>query len=185
VTHRVATGTLVMLTLLAAACSGAADPSARYFPTKAVTANPPASVDAIGPGPVVGSVIARGPISRPDPQLTPGVVAIHDLNALCQQARHPRAAISPAEQLAVFAAYKISDKQSHKYTLDYLVPLQLGGAPVQANIWPMLNRGFGFHEKASLNARLRIAVCRGDVPLDLVQKQIAQDWFSLWIKYGV
>jgi len=65
-----------------------------------------------------------------------------------------------------------------------LVPLQLGGAPVQENIWPMLNRGFGFHEKASLNARLRIAVCRGDVPLDLVQKQIAQDWFSLWIKYG-
>jgi hypothetical protein len=55
---------------------------------------------------------------------------------------------------------------------------------VLANIWPIPTRGVGYHEKESLNARLRIDVCRGDIPLDLAQKQIAADWFSLWVKYG-
>ena len=34
----------------------------------------------------------------------------------------------------------------------------------------------------SLNARLRVAVCRGDIPVEVAQKQIATDWFALWVR---
>jgi hypothetical protein len=179
--HRVAGS--VLLALLVAGCGGPADPSASFFPTKKLAAAPPAAVDSNFSLPVGGPPIPRGSISRPDPQLTPGAVATHDLNMVCQGVKHPRAPISAIDQQAVFAAYQITTKQN-RYSLDYLVPLQLGGAPVQANIWPVLNRGVGFHQKASLNSRLRFAVCRGDVPLDVAQKQIATDWFSLWLRYG-
>lgn len=174
-----------LLALLVGACASSADPSAPYFPTNHLKANnqPVTDGSAIGPlSPNVASV--RGPIARPNPDLTPGAVAVKDLKSVCQLPAHLRVPISFSMQQAVFASYKISAQDSRKYGLDYLVPLQLGGSTAQANIWPVSTRGVGFHDKESLNARLRLAVCRGDIPLDLAQQQIAKDWFTVWIKYG-
>jgi hypothetical protein len=56
---------------------------------------------------------------------------------------------------------------------------------VRANLWPASSqKGVGFHQKAQLNAKLRVLVCQGKLSLPEVQKQIVSDWFALWVEYG-
>jgi hypothetical protein len=123
-------------------------------------------------------------VARPNPRLTPGVVAVRDVAAVCQQPKRARAPVPFGQQQAILTAYGITAQDAKKYALDYLVPLQLGGATVNANLWPAATRGFGFHEKQQLNARLRILVCRGEVPLADAQRDIAADWYVEWLLYG-
>lgn len=182
--NRTVVALLAFSALQLAACAPGSDPSARYFPVQRPSSRALQPVDSSPTGAVAGSVAIRGRISRPDPRLTPGVVAETDRLAVCQLPKRVRAPLSRSDQQTVLDEYGISVKESRRYGLDYLVPLQLGGAPVLANSWPVLIRGLGYHEKESLNARLRIAVCRGDIPLDVAQKQIATDWFALWLKFG-
>jgi hypothetical protein len=177
---------LSALALLAASCAASSgstsDPSARYFPSSQPT--------AAGPSPAAGSANtgssqpAVGPVARPNPRLTPGVVAVRDVTAVCQQPKRTRAAIPFAQQQAVFYEYRIGPQASASYGLDYLVPLQLGGSTVLANIWPAPVTGIGFHEKEQLNYRLRLLVCQGGMPLDQAQHQVVSDWYSLWVKYA-
>jgi hypothetical protein len=178
---------VALLPLLAAGCTlgGSSDPSAPYFPKTRPVASTAAPVDPalkVPPAPVVTVV---GTVSRPNLQVTPGVVDVRDVGELCQQPKrstHPP--IPTSWDQAIYSGYNISLKDQGKYRLDYLVPLQLGGAQAQANLWPMSLRGVGFHEKQRLNARLRIIVCQGQIPLDQAQHDVAADWYTLWVKYG-
>ncbi len=157
---------LTALTLLVAGCAtSASDPSARYFSTKPVTSSPPARPDEGSTEPVVPGATAS-PVARPNPGLTPGVVAVRDPNVVCEQPMRVR-----------------TQTRYTDYGLDYLVPLNLGGAPEMANLWPVPVNDVGFHEKARLNYKLRLVVCRGELPLDEAQQQIAKDWYSLWSRY--
>lgn len=177
---------LSVLALLGASCAASqgntSDPSARYFPSSQPTASAPAPAAA---GASVGSPQpAVGPVSRPNPRLTPGVVSVRDVTAVCQQPKRTRAAIPYPQQQAIFYEYRIWGQASSNYGLDYLVPLQLGGSTALANIWPAAISGIGFHEKEQLNYRLRLLVCQGGMPLDQAQHQVVGDWYALWIKYA-
>jgi hypothetical protein len=135
--------------------------------------------------PAAPLVTALGPVSRPNPSLTPGAVAQHDVTVICQDSKrstHPP--IPSSWDQAIFGEYNIAQKDQGRYRFDYLVPLQLGGANALPNLWPVTERSIGFHEKERLNARLRIAVCQGEVPLAQAQHDIAADWYTLWTKYG-
>jgi hypothetical protein len=174
---------LAVLGLLATSCAaGNPDPSAPYFPKSRPVAPTPAPVDPALSVPPAPLVVAGGSVSRPDPQITPGVVAVHDVNAVCQLPKHP--AHAPLWDPVIIGQYHIPANQAGKYALDYLIPLQLGGAQVRANTWPVALRGIGFHEKQRLNARLRIRVCQGAIPLDQAQHDIATDWYTLYEQYG-
>jgi hypothetical protein len=176
---------LPVLALLVTSCAASpanpSDPSARYFPSSQPTASAPPPAGGSGG---VSSQPAAGPVARPNPRLTPGVVAVRDVTAVCQQPKRTRAAIPYAQQQAIFYEYRIGSQASSNYGLDYLVPLQLGGSTVLANIWPAPVTGIGFHEKEQLNYRLRLLVCQGGMPLDQAQQQVVSDWYALWIKYA-
>jgi hypothetical protein len=93
--------------------------------------------------------------------------------------------VSPADQQAIFDEYHIPAANTKHYGLDFLVPLQLGGANARANMWPVsTSHGVGFHEKEVLNIRLHELVCRRDLQLDQAQKAVAADWVKLWLVYG-
>jgi hypothetical protein len=94
-----------------------------------------------------------------------------------------RGQIPYSQRLQVLSDYGIPADRYADYGLDYLVPLNLGGASEMANLWPVPVNDVGFHEKERLNYKLRLVVCRGELPLDQAQQQIAQDWYSLWVKY--
>jgi len=175
---------LTVLSLLAAGCAAStSDPSARYFsgrPATAISAAPPDQGLSGGAAPTV----SPASVARPDPGLTPGVVAVRDANAVCEQPMRVRGQIPYAQQLQVFSDYGIPFDRYTDYGLDYLVPLNLGGAPEMANLWPVPVNDVGFHEKERLNYKLRLVVCRGELSLDEAQQQIAKDWYSLWIRYA-
>jgi hypothetical protein len=174
---------------------GPSDPSAPYFPTTRLNANHAGSAEisgmAVTAGPSHNLKSPTGPVARPDSRVTPGVVATTDVGAVCKTSKHvPR--ISPtnpliplSEQDAIFKAYRISPSASKRYALDFLIPMQLGGAMTAANVWPMsTTKGVGFTEKQLLNVRMHILVCHGEMPLTQAQTLMANDWVGLWVRYG-
>lgn len=178
---------------VAAACGG--DPSAPYFQVQQ-TSSRLSALDATSADQVVGATVdprlLHGPVDRPDPKLTPGAVATSDLTAVCRLPKRVHAAftlrdpiISPAVQQAVFNEYNIPPAKAVHYGLDFLVPLQLGGANVSANIWPIGEaHGVGFREKEILNIRLHVLVCERQMPLDQAQRAVVSDWVNLWLRFG-
>ena len=183
----------ITLCLIAAGCAD--DPSAAFFgappqarPTPAIDASANSDTSAG----ILASRLIHGGISRPDPRLTPGVIALTDLTAVCRSGKRIRGLFTPngplvsaSDRSAVFSEYKISAANTRHYGLDFLIPLQLGGANTLKNIWPAsTSHGVGFREKQVLNIRMHELVCRRDVPLDVAQKLIATDWVKLWLLYG-
>jgi hypothetical protein len=127
-----------------------------------------------------------GPVSRPNRRLTPGAVATTNIRTVCQHLGGLQASVPNAVQPAVYNEYGYTTPAlQHKYTLDYLVPLALGGSTSIANIWPTSMRGVGYFQKQQLNAVLFELVCHGAVPLVAAQRQIANDWYSAWLRYVV
>jgi hypothetical protein len=176
---------LTGLAVLAAGCADA-DPSATYFPkSRPATSNPVAiglPVTVVSQG---SPSLGGGKVSRPNPDLTPGVIAVTDTDVVCSGPKRSTVVVSPADQAAVFAGYGIPITQLNKrYQIDFLVPLQLGGAATIANMWPASVRGIGYHEKQQTNFRLRSKVCRGQMPLDQAQHLMIQDWYALWVQSG-
>ena len=181
------------LTCLAGALTGCSnpstDPSAHYFPagaaTDAIATGIAAETNAaayVGSG--SGALPAKGPVSRPDPTLTPGAVATSDTNTVCQAPKHVRQAVPYALQQATFTRYRLTAVQARHYVVDYLIPLELGGSTGLSNLWPAAIRGNGFHEKQQLNQRLRTLVCRGSLSLTSAQTGVAADWFAMWLAHA-
>lgn len=131
--------------------------------------------------------LIKGTISRPNRKLTPGDVTTTDATTVCALPTHGvRNPISFPMQTAVFGAYGYTTPaQQHKYILDYLVPWDLGGALVEANIWPAAVRGTGFYEKIQTDHVLRELVCRRALPLVQAQHDLETDWYAAWLRYVV
>lgn len=174
-----------------------ADPSAAYFPTsRAATSDIPSGVDVVKVGSTTGPrQIPQGPIYKPNPSLTPGAWLSTDLKTVCAAPKNIRSMfttgtanpnIPAALGVEAFNLYKIPPQRYKEYGLDYLVPLQLGGAVDVRNIWPIrkTSNGLGFHEKEVLNIHMHVVVCHGEMPLVQAQKAMATDWVSIWVQYG-
>ena len=167
-----------------AACGETADPSAQYFPTTRPPAPPGAPLLAVGANAAGNSAIApaTGAVARPNASLTPGAIATTSTTQVCAMA-HTSQAIPAYVGKVVASEYGLVFDPV-KYGMDYLVPLDLGGADVYANIWPVATRGVGFHQKEQLNARLRVLVCQGALSLNYVQTTLESDWYALYLRYG-
>ena len=171
--------------MLAGCSNGPPDPSAQYFPAAPATAAFAATTDpATSGGSGAGALPAKGPVSRPNPALTPGAITTTDTTAVCQAPKHVRKSVPYAFQQAVFARYHISAAESRHYVVDYLIPLELGGSTGLNNLWPAAVRGNGFHEKQQLTQRLRTLVCRGTLSLSDAQSGVAADWFAMWLAHA-
>lgn len=127
-----------------------------------------------------------GGVSLPNSTLTPGDVTTTDANVACSLPEHGGNGIPSAEQTTVFDEYGYTTtSQQRKYIVDYLVPLDLGGAAVEANIWPAALRGTGFFEKVQTDHILRDLVCRRLVSLTQAQHALEANWYSAWLTYVV
>lgn len=187
---------VLAIALLAVVSSGCTDdPSAPYF-LAGREAAPTPSIDSTSGSQSAPNVIdarfIHGGVDRPDPNLTPGLVASTDLVAICQMGKRIHGEfllrdplIAPSVQQEALAEYNIPAARAPHYGLDFLVPLQLGGANAIQNIWPVsTTHGVGFREKEILNIRLHVLVCERQMPLDQAQKAVATDWVKLWLKVG-
>jgi hypothetical protein len=177
---------LALVLALVAGC-GSADPGA------AGQAQPPVVPGETTQGPDLSEVqlpnfvmpLIHGGVSLPNPKLTPGAVTATHANNVCNmQSRSVVPAISAAVQTAVYDEYgDTSQNSQHKVILDWLVPYNLGGADVQANIWPAAVGGTGFYEKTDTDHILRQMVCRRDLTLVQAQHALETNWYSAWLRY--
>ena len=131
--------------------------------------------------------LIHGSISLPNPKLTLGAVTTSNANDVCVVLPHATApTVSAAVQTAVYAEYgDTSASAQHKHLLNWLVPYNLGGADVKANIWPVAVAGTGFYQKIETDDILRQMVCRRDLTLAQAQKALETNWYSAWLRYVV
>lgn len=125
--------------------------------------------------------IALQTIAMPDESLTPGAVTSTNAAQVCrrgfaQSIRHPYDTQWRRFRVAVFHRYGISHDRWPAYTLDHLIPLELGGAPFDLrNVWPQPK--VEAKRKDKVEERLRFLVCdRHTLTLWAAQASIARDW---------
>jgi hypothetical protein len=72
-----------------------------------------------------------------------------------------------------------------EYELDHVVPLDLGGAPLDRRNFALQPRAgaCNAHQKAALERLLSIMVCAGDLTLNGAQHEIATDWRAAYKKW--
>jgi hypothetical protein len=132
----------------------------------------------------IAPALSEDPI-RPDPNLTPGAVLTTDLSIICRPGytktvRHTSGTLKHE----VYVEYGLDPKRGH-YEIDHLVPLELGGADVRANLWPESFDAEPWNAavKDKLENYLHAEVCAKHVPIEQAQKEIAEDWIAAYRKY--
>ena len=105
-----------------------------------------------------------------------------DKVVMCQQSTKRRRHVPPEVHRQAFAEYGIRyPVPRDTYEVDHLVPLELGGDNVIANLWPEAAEPTpGFHQKDQVENYLRDRVCSGAMSLPEAQRQIATDWMAVW-----
>lgn len=127
----------------------------------------------------------HGPALLNDLKATPGAARTVDAKAVCggestKDFRHT----TPAMKKSVCLAYGL---EAHCYGLekneiDHLSSLELGGADGVKNLWPQpYYQHPGAHEKDVVENYLHKQVCAGKVPLAEAQKEIASDWYAVYL----
>jgi hypothetical protein len=122
----------------------------------------------------------RGPL--PDPTCTPGAVMTTDMNVVCQHSTKKRRHVSSEVHRQAFADYGFTYPQPlGSFEVDHLIPLELGGGNVIANLWPEAAEPTpGFHQKDKVENYLRRQVCAGAMSVADAQRPIATDWIKVW-----
>jgi hypothetical protein len=125
----------------------------------------------------------------PNPALTPGAIdpkvtvdIICDPTHSTKERRHT----TEAMKNQAFAKYGLHrGKGSGKvYEVDHLVPLVIGGADAEANLWPQLWAGeWGARVKDKLEVYMWREVCAGHIGLAEAQSVFMTDWIAGYRKY--
>lgn len=112
-----------------------------------------------------------------DPRVTPDGIA----STICR--RGYAASVRPPKEVTnrikirVVHRYGLDGTPFAAIELDHLVPLSLGGASTERNLWPELRAGRrGAVAKDDVEVRLHDEVCSGRLGLRAAQQAIARDW---------
>ncbi len=133
----------------------------------------------------------------PDPKLTPGstdpeVSEANIKESICKVTHFTwtEGHAPPASFLETIAKdeikqYGYTDENSKHYQMDHLIPLSLGGNPIDPkNIWPqVLLTKWSARRKDYLEEILHDKVCKGELSLKDAQEQIRSNWIEAYKKY--
>lgn len=122
----------------------------------------------------------------PDKKVTPGAVRTRDAADVCATKTSTVRNVTESEKKAVYTAYGIKPKPGVCCEVDHLISLELGGSNEIGNLWPQpYSPRPGAHEKDVLENALHKQVCAGKIKLVDAQRQIADDWYTLYQKLGL
>jgi hypothetical protein len=133
---------------------------------------------------LIPSLAPAGEAARPNPALTPGARTSATADQLCDSSFHASSArhVTAAMKRKVCTEYGIKGPcPDHRYEVDHLIPLELGGSNDLSNLWPEpYEPRPGAHEKDKLETWLHRRVCSGVLKLTAAQHEIATDWFEAY-----
>jgi hypothetical protein len=132
----------------------------------------------------------------PDPTRTPGAVdpditQANIQDTICNPSWSTKS-IRPPEhythelKIEQIREYGYADADLRDYEEDHLIPLELGGNPTDPkNLWPepfetSIPDG-GAHAKDRVESYLHRQVCAGSLTLDVARRQIASDWYHVFV----
>ena len=121
----------------------------------------------------------------PNATLTPGNALPVDAKMVCQSGYSKSVRNVPeTEKKQVYAEYGISYPQpTGSYEVDHFISLELGGSNDITNLWPEPALPTpGFHEKDKVENYLHQQVCNGSMSLKEAQREIATDWYAVYLK---
>ena len=123
----------------------------------------------------------------PDPTITPGVVRTTDAFAVCERGTKELRRASRARTELIMRAHDVSMTDRGDYQIDHLIPLGIGGADDNANLWPQprktIETEWTAERKDALEHKLRVMVCKGQIEITDAQTAFAQDWTAAWTVY--
>jgi len=122
-------------------------------------------------------------IDMPNHRLTPGSVVSMDRSLICspgyaKRVRHPYDYAWRQLRVRMFEGYGIPHDHWHEFTVDHLVPIEVGGDPFNLqNIWPQPKAQA--IEKDRYENLAHEEVCAGRITLEAAQHAFETDWRSL------
>ncbi|HEV2291504.1 MAG TPA: hypothetical protein VGR60_06675 [Gemmatimonadales bacterium] len=120
----------------------------------------------------------------PDSLETPGAVATTDTAVICRKGysrsvRHVTAGV----KRQVYSAYATQPHDSTCCEVDHLISLELGGSNDFQNLWPEPYVPHpGARDKDKVENWLHREVCAGRIPVEEAQREIAENWYAVYLK---
>ena len=124
----------------------------------------------------------------PDPALTPGAVRTTNIGEICNEGltrglRH----WSRERDDFILREYGLPAGAHPQYEVDHLIPLCLGGADDDRNLWPEPRRSveatFNAEAKDRLEAKMCAMACAGELDIPTAQSSIAEDWTAAYNRF--
>jgi hypothetical protein len=127
------------------------------------------------------------PAIVPDPTLTPGAVRTVDVGAICSTGTRELRHWSRERDDRIMAEYGLPPGPHPDYEVDHLIPLGLGGADDDKNLWAEPRRSiepvWNAERKDELEHRLRELVCARKLDVRAAQQAIRDDWTETFKQY--
>jgi hypothetical protein len=118
----------------------------------------------------------------PDPTLTPGAVRTTDVGAICSTPTSGLRHWNRERDDRILAEYGLPPGPHPDWEIDHLIPLCLGGADTDSNLWPEPRRSIAkewpAELKDDLEHRLCEMVCARELDVKDAQAEIAEDWIT-------
>lgn len=135
----------------------------------------------------------------PDANLTPGVTRDVTKETLCTSSTKLFRHTSAQTKAQAYLKYGLAPKHAAEctgvghscYEVDHLIPLEIGGADVEDNLWPQEYEVVpadpswqknGAHKKDSLENRLHKEICAGAITMQEAQTCISTNWVECYDK---
>ncbi len=120
----------------------------------------------------------------PDPTLTPGAVRTTDVALICSTGTRALRHWSRDRDDRIMAEYGLPPGPHPDYEVDHLIPLGIGGADDDRNLWPEPRRSieptWNAEAKDRLEWKLRELVCSSELDAGEAQRAIADDWVEAY-----
>jgi hypothetical protein len=123
----------------------------------------------------------------PDPILTPGAVRTTDVGAICATGTRQLRHWDRARDDHILAEYGLPPGPHPDFEVDHLIPLGIGGADDDKNLWAEPRRSieptWNAERKDELEWKLRDLVCSGQLDVRQAQQAIAGDWTEAYGRF--
>ena len=123
----------------------------------------------------------------PDPQITPGAVRTANIGEVCSTSTRDLRHWSRDRDDRIIAEYGLPSGAHPQYEVDHLIPLCLGGADSDLNLWPEPRRSiepvWNAERKDELEARMCSLACSGALDVGEAQHFVAEDWTAAYARF--
>src|SRR6516165_3057200 len=123
----------------------------------------------------------------PDPTLSPGAIRTTHVNDICSHGTFELRHWSKERDRKIMQEYNVTQDQRWEFELDHLVPLGIGGAGDDKNLWAepraSIEKEWPAEKKDELEWTLRQLVCDGQLDIRVAQAAIRDDWISAYKLY--